>query len=290
MAISNSLGEQREATTPSGVISYRETGRGEPLLFIQGLGVNGDLWRNVVPALSKDFRCISADWPMGGHSIPMARDADLSLPGLAKLVVDFMDAIELESATLVGNDTGGAIAQLVGIDYPDRAIRLILNSCELYERFLPPQFKPLQMLSAIPGSIFVTGQLLRFRFGQWVAGYGLSVKHGLPERTIMDSYVWGGLNSAGVRRDTRKFLRAVDPRYTLDAAERMKAFEKPVLLIWGADDRLFPLDYPRRFAGALPNARLEVIPDARTFLPEDRPNAMSEAIARFVREPAAAAA
>jgi pimeloyl-ACP methyl ester carboxylesterase len=289
MAISNVLGQEREATVSKGTIRYRETGRGEPLLFIQGLGVNGDLWRKVVPTLSKDFHCITADWPLGAHSVPMAPDADLSLPGLAKLVVDFMDAIELESATLVGNDTGGAMAQLVGVDYPERATRLVLNSCELYERFLPPQFKPLQMLSAIPGSLFVTGQLLRFRFGQAIAGYGLSVKHGLPERAIMQSYVRAGIESAGIRRDLRKFLRAVDSRYTLDAAERMKSFEKPVLVVWGAEDRLFPLDYPRRFAAAQPNARLEIIPDARTFVPEDQPKALAEAIARFVREPAAVA-
>jgi pimeloyl-ACP methyl ester carboxylesterase len=284
MSISNALGEAREASTPMGTIAYRETGLGEPLVFLQGLGVNGDLWRKVVPHLDKDFRCITADWPMGGHVIPMAPHADLSLPGLARLIVDFMDAVELESATLIGNDTGGAIAQMVATRYPDRVDRLVLNSAELFERFLPPHFKPTRALAAIPPAFWAMGQLLRFRAGQWALGYGWSLKQGMPEREVMDSYTRGALRSGKIRRDTRKFLRAVDPQYTLETAEKLKAFQKPVLALWGDDDKLFPLDYPQRFVAQLPNARLEIITEARTFAPEDQPDAVANAIAAFVRE------
>lgn len=273
-----------------GTIRYRDQGTGEPLVFIHGIGVNGNLWRKVVPELSRDFRCIVPDWPMGSHSVPLSPHADLSLPGLAKLTVDFLDALELETATLVGNDSGGAIAQMVAVEYPERVERLVLNSAELYERFLPPFFKPLQMSAYIPGAMTTVGQLLRFRPVQWALGYGISVKQGLPDRQTMESYLKPGRENPGIRRDLRKFLRAVDPQYTLNAAEQLKRFDKPVLLVWGADDKLFPLDYPRRFAAALPNARLEVIPDARTFAPEDQPQALAEAIAGFVREPKAAVA
>jgi len=106
----------------------------------------------------------------------------------------------------------------------------------------------------------------------------------------MESYLRPGRESAGVRRDLRKFLRAVNPRYTIEAAEKLKAFDKPVLLPWAAEDKLFPLDYPRRFAAALPNARVEVIPNSRTFVPEDQPEALADAIASFMREPAAVVA
>ena len=101
---------KHEVHLPQGTIRYREDGTGEPLLFVHGVVVNGSLWRKVVPQLSKDFRCIVPDWPLGAHEVPMSADADLSPPALAKLVVDFMDALGLESATLVGNDTGGASA------------------------------------------------------------------------------------------------------------------------------------------------------------------------------------
>jgi pimeloyl-ACP methyl ester carboxylesterase len=282
---------KHEVRLPQGVIRYRDEGSGEPLLFTHGLGVNGDLWRKVVPHLSGDFRCVVPDLPLGSHSSPMAPEADLSLPGFAKLVVEFMDAVELDAATLVGNDSGGAIAQMVAVDHPDRVTRLVLNACELYDRFLPPLFKPLQLVgSRVPGSVWLVAQLLRVRALQWALGYGPGLKKGLPDRATMDSYVRPLVESAGVRRDLRRFLRAVDARYTLDAAERLESFDKPVLLAWAADDLLFPLEHARLLAAALPDARLEVIPDARTFVPEDQPEALASLIRAFVREPVAVAA
>src|SRR4051794_23104697 len=98
MAVSDMLGRENEAALADGTIRYRERGSGPPLLFLHGLGVNGDLWRKVVDRLSADFRCIAPDLPLGSHSVPMARDADFSLPGLAKMALDFMDAAELETA------------------------------------------------------------------------------------------------------------------------------------------------------------------------------------------------
>jgi pimeloyl-ACP methyl ester carboxylesterase len=221
----------------------------------------------------------------------MGRDADFSLPGLAKLVVEFMDAVGLDTATLVGLDSGGAIAQLVAVERPERVDRLVLVGCDLYERFLPPLFKPLQLAAAIPGSLWLLAQLLRPRPAQRLPmAYGHAIKNGLPDRATMESYLRPARESAGARRDLRKFLRAVDPKYTIDAARRLEEFHKPVLLAWGADDKLFPLEYPRRLAAALPDARLEVIPDSSTFVPEDQPRALADAIAAFVRRPAPAAA
>jgi pimeloyl-ACP methyl ester carboxylesterase len=280
----------REAKLPQGTIRYREEGSGEPLLFVHGIVVNGAIWRNVVPGLAGEFRCICPDWPLGSHSAPLEPGADMSLPGLARLVADFMDALGLESATLVGLDSGGAIVQQVAVDHPERVARMVLVSCELYERFLPPLFKPLQLAAAVPGSIWLVAQLLRSRLAQRLPlGYGFAIKNGLPDRATMDSYLRPGRTSRGVRRDLRKFLRAVDPRYTIDAAVKLTHFEKPVLVAWAAQDKLFPLDYPRRFVAALPNARLEIIEDSYTFVPEDQPQALARAIRSFAGRAAAAA-
>ena len=273
----------REVQLPQGTIRYADTGEGEPLVFIHGLALNRTLWRKVVPLLEGEHRCIVADWPLGGHPVPMKPEMDFSLPGLAELVVDFMDALELDSATLVGNDSGGAIAQMVAARHPDRVDRLVLNSSELYDRFLPPIFRPLQTLAAVPGSVWLITQLMRPRFAQRLPmGFGWSIKSGLPERAVIDAYLGSSRRSAGVRRDLRKFLRAVDKRYTLEAAERLRHFPKPVLLAWAEDDKLFPLEYPRRFAAELPNAQLELIPDSYTFVPEDQPRALADSIARFI--------
>ena len=273
----------REVQLPQGTIRYSDEGDGEPLLFIHGIVMNRGLWRKVVPLLSGRYRCIVPDWPLGAHSVPMKPGTDLSLPGLGRLVVDFMDALELESATLVGNDGGGAIAQMVAVDHPDRVDRLVLNSAEVYHLFLPPIFKPLQLAAPIPGFLWGMAQLMRLRpMLRLPFAFGRSIKSGPPDRATVDSYLTPARTSAGVRRDFRAYLRAVDNRYTLDAAERLKAFHKPVLLAWAEEDKLFPLEYPRRMAEELPNARLELIPDSYTFVPEDQPRALADLIDRFI--------
>ena len=285
MASSNALGEARGLTIPAGTIRYREKGTGDPLVFLHGLGVNADIWRKVVPHLANRFRCIAPDLPLGGHSVPLDPETDLSLPGLSTLTVQILDALGIESATLVGNDGGGGIAQMVAVEHPDRVARLVLVSAELYELFFPPYFKPVRMGASVPPVFWLVGQLLRFRPVQWIIGYGISVKQGLPDKAVMSSYLRSAREQSGVRRDVRKYLRAADPKFTLDAAERIRRFEKPILLAWGKEDKLIPLDYARRFAAEVPSARLEVISDARTFVSEDQPERLAAVMETFLEEP-----
>ena len=281
---------KHEIHLQQGTIRYREDGTGEPLLFVHGVVVNGDLWRKVVPQLSKDFRCITPDWPFGAHEVPMKPDADLSPPALAQLVVDFMDALGLESATLVGNDTGGAVCQLVAANHPDRVTRLVLTSCDIFELFPPPPFKALGTAAKIPGATWLTAQALRFRPAQRLpTAFGWVTKR-LPERSVIESYLAPGRRSGGVRRDFAKVAAGAEARYTLEAAEKLKGFDKPALLAWAVEDKLFPLEYAHRLAAQLPNATVEEIHDSYTFVPEDQPERLAEAIAAFVRRPAAVSA
>ena len=243
---------------------------------MHGVLVNGSLWRKVVPHLSKDFRCIVPDWPFGSHETPLAADADLSPPALAQMIVDFMDALGLESATLVGNDTGGALCQLVATEHPDRVSRLVLTSCDIYERFPPPPFKPLGPITKIPGSVWLITQSLRPRPAQRLPiAFGWVTKR-QPEKAIVDEWLGPVRTSRGVRRDIGKIFRAVDSSYTLEAAEKLKSFDKPVLLAWATEDKLFPVEYARRLASELPNATIEEIPDAYTFIAEDQPERLAE--------------
>ncbi|HYH59893.1 MAG TPA: alpha/beta hydrolase [Thermoleophilaceae bacterium] len=279
-----------EVHLSQGTIDYREDGTGEPLLFVHGVLVDGDLWRGVVPRLAKDFRCIVPDWPFGSHRTPLAPDADLSPPALARMVVDFMDALGLESATLVGNDTGGAICQLVATEHPDRVSRLVLTSCDVYDRFPPPPFKPLGPITKIPGSVWLIAQSLRPRLAQRLPiAFGWVTKK-LPDKALADKWLTPVRTSRGVRRDVGKIFRAIDPRYTIEAAEKLERFDKPVLLAWATEDKLFPVEYARRLAAAVPDATLEEIPDSYTFVPHDQPERLAEVIAAFVRRPAAVSA
>ena len=163
MSTSESLGTVNEVTLPQGTVRYRERGTGQPLVFVHGLLVNGDLWRKVVPELSKDFRCITPDWPLGSHELPLRADADLSPPGVAKIVADFIAALDLEDVTLIGNDTGGAICQLVVAEHPDRIGRLVLTSCDALDVFPPAMVGYLPIAARVPGGIWLLTQSLRFR-------------------------------------------------------------------------------------------------------------------------------
>jgi pimeloyl-ACP methyl ester carboxylesterase len=290
MSVSQSLGDAKEVQLGQGTIRYRERGTGEPIVFVHGLLVNGDLWRKVVPTLAKDFRCITPDWPLGSHDAPMKADADLTPPGLARLVADFLAALDLERVTLVGNDSGGAISQIVVTEHPERIARLVLTPCDAFEVFPPRMFRYLSVVARIPGAMFQLSQSMRIRaLRRLPFAFGWLTKRPIEDE-ISDSYVRPGISSADVRRDTAKFLRGAKPEHTLAAAGKLHHFERPVLLAWAGDDRFFALELAQRLAAEFPNARLEVIDGARTFVPEDQPERLTELIAAFVREPAAAVA
>src|SRR5919197_1619964 len=112
------LGTAREVRLPAGTVRYHEAGSGPALVFVHGYLVNTNIWRKLIPLLADRYRCITPDWPLGSHVVSVARDADLSPPGIARLIADFLDALDLSDVTLVGNDSGGAYAQLVAADHP----------------------------------------------------------------------------------------------------------------------------------------------------------------------------
>src|SRR4051794_25776589 len=151
MSRSDALGDRHEIDLPAGRLSYRERGSGRPVVFIHGLLVNGDLWRDVVPTVADaGFRCIVPDLPLGSHETPMNPDADLTPPGLAALIASFLEGLGVDDAVLVANDTGGALTQLVITQHPKRVGAVVLTNCDCFERFFPPNFRYLQLLPKIP--------------------------------------------------------------------------------------------------------------------------------------------
>jgi pimeloyl-ACP methyl ester carboxylesterase len=282
---------QQEIRLPAGTIRYRDTGAGRPLVFVHGLLVDGTLWRKVTPILEPEFRCIVPDLPLGSHRVPMRPDADLSPPGVARIVADFIATLDLEDVTLIGNDTGGAISQLVATENPDRLGRLVLTPCDAYENFLPPFFRPMQYAARVPG--LLTALLQPARLGavqRSPLGFGLLISPASIDSQVVDSWLRPFLSNRGVRRDVIKFLKAISNRYTLEAAERLRRFERPALIAWAPEDRFFKLAYGERLAAAIPDARLVRVEDSRTFVSEDQPERLAELIGNFVRESSGAAA
>jgi pimeloyl-ACP methyl ester carboxylesterase len=275
----------------AGTIHYRESGSGPVIVLAHGLLVNGTLWRKVTPLLEDRFRCVVPDLPLGSHREPMKPDADLTPPGVARIVADFMAALDLEDVTLVGNDTGGAISQIVAANHPERLGRLVLTPCDAYENFLPPFFRPLQYAAKVPGLLTALVQPTRLRAMQrGPLAFGLLISPENIDPDVLDAWVRPYLHDSGIRRDTIKFLRSISNRYTIEAAEKLRSFDRPTLIAWAPEDRFFKLRYAERLAAEIPNARLVRIENSRTFVSEDQPERLAEEIASFVSEPVTTAA
>ncbi|HEX9527353.1 MAG TPA: alpha/beta fold hydrolase, partial [Streptosporangiaceae bacterium] len=113
----------REIELSAGTIEYEDTGSGPTLVLLHGLMMDASLWDGPIADLSADHRCVAPTLPLGAHRRAMHADADLSLPGVARLVAEFLDRLALRDVTLVGNDTGGALVQLLMRDGVPRAGR-----------------------------------------------------------------------------------------------------------------------------------------------------------------------
>lgn len=263
-----------------GTVHYSDTGAGPVVVLVHGLLVNGTLWAQLQPLLARSSRVVVPDLPLGSHREAMRPDADLTPAGLARLVAELLAALDLTGVTLIGNDTGGMICQLVAADHPERLARLVLTNCDAYENFLPLAFRPLQLLPRIPGAIWLASRLLRSPLSRWV--FGLLAASPIP-RSVHDGWAETARRDPGVRRDTGKVLRGITTRESMRAIAVLRSFDRPVLLAWGRNDPFFRPAYAQRLAADIPGARLEWIDRARTFVPLDAPERLAELITDFIR-------
>lgn len=275
---------QQELRLPQGVIRYRELGTGAPVVLVHGFLVNSLLWAEVADELAKDFRVIAPDWPLGSHVLPLSPSADRGPLGMAKLIADFIAGLELEDVTLVGNDTGGGLCQLVVVNHPERIGRLVLTPCDAFEAFPPPAFAPLFQVARSPTVVRMLANSLRPQFMQRLPiAYGWLSKRPI-DAEVMKSFLAPAQSNSKIRDDIKAFMGGMKKGLLVEAAERFNEFGKPVLLAWAPDDRFFKLRYAERLANAFPNARLERIEDSLTFVSIDQPRRTAELIAGFVRE------
>ncbi|HEX2234542.1 MAG TPA: alpha/beta hydrolase [Thermoleophilaceae bacterium] len=276
------LGPARTLDLGGTRLRVHEVGQGPPIAFVHGVIVNANLWRKVIARLSDRFRCIALDMPFGSHVEPVP-GADLSPPTVANMIADAFEQLGLEDVTLVGNDTGGAMCQLAAVNRPERLGRLVLTSCDSFERFPPPPFGFFKPLGKVTPAIPLLFAPLRVRAARRLPiAYGWVTKERIEPREAEDSYVLPLLEDARIREDLRRLIPGLDKRYTLEVAERLPSFDKPVLLAWSAEDKLFPRSDAERLAETFPNARLEWVEGARTFSAEDQPERVAELIASFV--------
>ena len=195
-------------------------------MFVHGALVNANLWRKVVPRLD-GFTRVTLDLPLGSHLEPMPKDADLTPPALAELIADSISALGLTDVTLVGNDTGGGLCQIVATRRPERIGALVLTSCDAFENFPPPFFRVVLAPARIPGVIPLAFGGLRLRpLRRLPIAYGWLTNEPI-DRDAEDSYVLPVLTRGPIRRDVRKLLGGLDPTYTLDAAAKLAELGPP---------------------------------------------------------------
>jgi pimeloyl-ACP methyl ester carboxylesterase len=261
-------------------IRAHATGEGPPIVFVHGALVNANLWRKVIPRLH-GFTRVALDLPLGSHTVPMPKDADYSSTALADLIADALDELDLNGATIVANDTGGGLTQILAARRPESVGAFVLTSCDAFENFPPRFFRIVLAPARIPGAIPLAFAGLRLRpLRRLPIAFGWLTNEPI-EREAEDSYVMPVLTSGEIRRDTRRFLNGFDRGGLLDATAKLASWDKPALIAWSRDDRFFPAEHAERLATLIPTARLEWIEKSRTFSPEDRPDRLAELIGNF---------
>jgi pimeloyl-ACP methyl ester carboxylesterase len=270
-----------------GTLHYQEYGAGAPVVFLHGYLMGARLWDPVVRLLEDEFHCLVPELPFGAHRAPMRPGADLTAAGLGRLVADFLNALDLREVTLVGNDSGAAVAQVVAARHAGRLGGLVLATGDAFDNFPPKPFRPL-IAAARTGTLTALLAMLKARPARSLpTAYGWLTHGDLPHELI-DQWVAAYFADKGVRRDLRRLTAALgDDEFMNQVATELAAFTKPALLAWAADDKFFPAEHARRLAAILPNARVELIRGSRTWVMRDQPERTAHLIAELARRAAA---
>jgi pimeloyl-ACP methyl ester carboxylesterase len=267
-----SLPSRRSVETPSGRISYLEQGTGPAALFVHGVLLNGHLWRHQLAELSDIRRCIAVDLLAHGDT-EIAPGQDLSVTANAEMIRQFLDALKIDQVDLVGNDSGGGIAQIFAALYPDRVRSLTLTDCDTHDNWPPEAFKPFLAMAAGGGLRRTLDAMLSDK-SVYRSPQALGPAYEHPERLTDDSietYLQPLVKTEQRTRDLEHFLAAFDNKHTLAVEDRLKKLTAPTLIVWGTDDVYFDVKWSHWLAEHILGVRRRVeLKGARIFFPEER--------------------
>lgn len=274
--------ERRSVALGAGTVEYGDTGGDGPVVvLLHGLAQNGTVWRRVVADLRADHRCLTPTLPEGGHRIAMRPGADLSPRAVAALAAEFLDRLDLREVTLVEVDSGRA--QQVAAFHGERLARLVMVACEALENY-PPGLsgKMISLAAKVPGGIGLAARVMGTRpLRRTAAGLGVLTKYPVPDE-VLDDWMRPLLTDPAVRGDLRRYLLGARKGEMLEAAEALRGFDRPALVVWATEDRLMPWAHGGRLAEILPLGRLVEVADSGTLVPEDQPAALSAALREFI--------
>lgn len=263
-------------TLPQGRVDYVDEGdaTGVPVVFVHGFLTDGELWAATGAALGGRARVIRPTWPLGSHRTPMTESLD---PGqVADLVVAFMDELGLEDPILVGNDSGGAVSQLVVARHPDRLRRLVLTNCDAFTELPPQPFAWFRYVAKVPGLLAAILAPLRISRLRHTLFYGqlASARH----RDLWDRFFAPYASERRIRRQASDFVARASTADLLAATGFLGEWEGEVVIVWGMRDIVFRPSLGRRLAAAA-GAPLIPVPDAKAFVPLDSPQVVADVIA-----------
>jgi pimeloyl-ACP methyl ester carboxylesterase len=270
----------RSIDTPSGRISYAESGAGPVALFVHGVLLNKHLWRKQLAGLSDIRRCIALDLLAHGDT-EIAPDQDVSVTANATMLREVLDGLHIDQVDLIGNDSGGGIAQIFAALNPERVRTLTLTDCDTHDNWPPEPFKPFLEMAAAGGLSDTLNAMLSDKAIYRSPG-ALGPAYERPEDVTdedIEIYLRPFLRTEQRTRDFQRFLGAFDPRHTLAVEPQLRRLQAPTLLVWGTDDVYFPVKWAYWLAGAIPGAEPPVeLHGARLFFPEERPAAFNQAL------------
>jgi len=271
----------RHVETPLGRISYVEAGSGPVALFVHGVLLNKHLWRHQMAGLSDIRRCISIDLLAHGDT-EIALDQDVSVTANAKMLREALDALQIDQVDVVGNDSGGGIAQIFAALNPERVRSLTLTNCDTHDNWPPEAFKPfVEMVAAGGLSKTLNAMLSDKSIYRSPGALGPAYEH--PETATdedIEIYLRPHLRSEQRTKDLERFVLAFDHKHTLAIEPQLRKLQAPTLIVWGTDDVYFPVKWAHWLAEAIPGAKPPVeLAGARIFFPEER----AEAFNRLLR-------
>jgi len=264
-------------------MNFVEAGSGPLLLLIHGMAGTCANWESVIEPLAIDHTVIAPDFP--GHGASAPGGGDYSLGGLASALRDLMLSLGHERATLVGHSLGGGVAMQFTYQFPEMVERLVLVS----SGGLGPDVSPILRAAALPGAdLFISatagvGKAVGAVIGRGIGAVGLRPNADLAEVTRG----YATLSDPERRKAFLATLRSVVDMegQRIAALDRLYLAETlPLLIIWGENDPIIPVEHGREAHAALPSSRLEIFEDTGHVPMLERPGHFIAALERFLAE------
>src|SRR5246127_1092763 len=269
--------------TPSGRISYASAGSGPVALFVHGVVLNKHLWRHQLAGLSDIRRCIAVDLLAHGDT-EITPEQDVSVTANARMLKEVLDALQVDQVDLVGNDSGGGIAQIFAALYPERVRSLTLTNCDTHDNWPPVACQPfVAMVKA--GGLRKTLDAMLSDKAIYRSPDALGPAYEHPEKLsdeTIETYLRPLVATEQRTRDLERFVNAFDNKHTVAIEPKLKTLQAPTLIIWGTDDVYFDVKWSQWLSKTIPGTkRRGEFEGARIFFPEERPEDFNKELRDF---------